>query len=248
MSRYENEYGDVTIPRSEWAALKKAVRDAFNLQQTRRHEFALRFHAKLVESARGVRNADWQTLSRELSYGWPGGLSEQDHDVTWKLFEAATRRLSKEAGRHVDGASVRGTAGRPPKPTKSMYPDATNRTLVFEAGDGRIAFDEDRAVVRWSVGENNHAVDHARKSPIGTAFFAALDKVKWTARTGGTLYGNDEYHRDSHGGEGSGGDYVTVRFGSDRAEHEKRFPPPRPSSFGSGYESSFGRSYGGRLW
>jgi len=249
MSRHEGEYGEISIPRSEWTALKKAVRDAFNLQQERRHEFALGFHARLVESAKGVRNADWQALCGSMADEWPGGLSEEHDDVTWKLFQTTTQRLSKEAGHHVDGASVRGTAGRPPKPTKSMYPEATNRTLVYEAGEGRITFDEDRTVVRWYVDENNHAVDFARKSPVGIALFAALEKVKWTARTGGTLYGNDEYHRDSHGGEGSGGDYVTGRYGSVRAEYEKLFPPVRASALSTVYGSRpYGRSHGGRLW
>lgn len=246
MSRYENEYGEISIPRSEWAGLKKAVRDAFNAKEVRRHQFALEFHAKLVESAKGTRNADWGTLTRKLAHEWKGGVPEEHHDVGWKLFSAATRRLTKEAGRHVEGSSVRGTAGRPPKPTKSMYPEATNRTLAFEFGDGCITFDEGKAIVHWRVDDNNHAVDRARENVIGKAFFAALEKVKWTARTGGCLYGNDENHRDSRGGEGSGGDYVTARFGHERVEHEKKFAPVRTPSYDR--FQTFGRSYGGRGW
>lgn len=242
MSRNEGEYGDLKIPRSEWPGLKKAVRDAYNAQEAGRLEFALLFHARLVESAKGVRNADWAVLSRCLAQKWPGGVPEDHYDVVWRIFHAATMRLSKEARRHVDGTSVRGTAGRPPRPTKALYPDATNRTLEFEAGGGRITFDEKEAVVRWYVDNGNHAVRHARESALGKIFFAALEKVKWTARSGGLLYGNDEYNRESRCG--GGGDYVTGRYGHARTEHEKQFAPVRSDPYRG---SSFGRSFPSRF-
>jgi hypothetical protein len=243
MSRYDHEYGEIHVPRSEWADLKKAVRDAHNALQTERHEFAIRFHAALVASAKGVRNADWSDLGHRLIDAWPSGFPERHDDVLWRIFQSATQRLSKEAGRYVDGASVRGSAGRPPKPIRTLYPGATNRTLDFDVGEARISFDETNAVVHWRVSENNKAVEHARQEPVAIAFFKALDRVKWTARTGGTLYGNDEYNQESRGGEGSGGDYVTARYGNAKTEYEKMFAPSRsasPSTFPR-HSFSFGR-------
>ena len=46
--------------------------------------------------------------------------------------------------------------------------------------------------------------------------------MKWTARSGGSILGNDEYNRDSgRDHEGGGGSYVSMRFGQDEVEWKK---------------------------
>lgn len=103
------------------------------------------------------------------------------------------------------------------KPTEVHYRAygllvTTNRTASWQAGDsGEVALDG--RTVTWEVPEGNRAVDHARESTVGRAFFGFLNRVEWTRGTGSAGFvGNDEYNREADYA-GGGGNYVTDRFG-----------------------------------
>jgi hypothetical protein len=120
------------------------------------------------------------------------------------------------------------------KPLKTDFAPLPWKTVAFTASwdECGVTFDLKARTVRWGVSENNHAVERARESWLGRAFFRALDRVNWTRGTGGTIVGNDEYNSDSEY-EGGGANYVTASY-----------PPPKPlarsyAAYGSG---SFGAS------
>lgn len=103
------------------------------------------------------------------------------------------------------------------KPTEVHYTAygllvTTNRTTSWQAGySGEVAL-EGRTVT-WDVPEGNRAVDHARESAVGRAFFCFLDGVQWTRGTGSAEFvGNDEVNQQADYAWG-GGNYVTDRFG-----------------------------------
>ena len=92
---------------------------------------------------------------------------------------------------------IRGTAGRPAKPARKLWPDANNKTTHYRVGEASLRFDNKSRNVFWQVPENNHAVEYAHQNPIAIALFQALDSIKWTRGTGGKIYGNDEYNREA---------------------------------------------------
>jgi hypothetical protein len=103
------------------------------------------------------------------------------------------------------------------KPTEVHYtafalPATTNRTTSWRAGyQGQVALDGRK--VTWDVPGGNRAVDHARESAVGRAFFGFLGRVEWTRGTGSAGFvGNDEYNQDVDYA-GGGGNYITDRFG-----------------------------------
>lgn len=66
--------------------------------------------------------------------------------------------------------------------------------------------------VTWDVPENNHAPERAHSHPMAASLFGFLRTVRWTARSGGAIAGNDEYNRDADYA-GGGGNYVVEAFG-----------------------------------
>lgn len=220
MSCNEWESGTISIPRSEWAAFKATIRDAFNLEQRRRLDVAVRLQAGLVKAAAGQRNVNWRTLCDKVLDDLRITGSDRWR-VTWALFDPNREKArAANGGRYVDPMDVRGTAGRPPKPTRSTFPEANGKTTTFELDGCGIAFDDKARTVHWDVHENNHAVETARAHPVAKAMFQALDRMKWDTRCGGEIVGNDEYNRDDRGA-GGGGNYVKARYGRAMTDWEK---------------------------
>lgn len=100
--------------------------------------------------------------------------------------------------------------------------ESEGKKLTYKLGDGAtITFTGANTVV-WDVPENNHAVDHAHDHPLAVAFFGYLDRhVPWTARSGGSIVGNNEYNREGQGA-GDGGNFTTRRYGRDKTAFEKQ--------------------------
>lgn len=64
--------------------------------------------------------------------------------------------------------------------------------------------------MNWDVPEGVDACSRAHRHPLALALFAFLAQARWTSLIGGTILGNDEYHRLS----GSVPDYVVESFGT----------------------------------
>jgi hypothetical protein len=85
---------------------------------------------------------------------------------------------------------------------------------VLHADGLTITLNRKTRTIRYDVGENNHAREHADATALGKAWHKAMADVRWTRGTGGVLLGNDEYQREA--GEysvGGGGSYVVEAYG-----------------------------------
>lgn len=95
-----------------------------------------------------------------------------------------------------------------------MGAKATSKTTYYDGGEWSISLNNDKKTVLWSVGENNHAVDDARSSVMGTRLFRELNRIDYGNRKqhGGYIVGNDEYNCDDteYGGAAN---YLTATFG-----------------------------------
>ena len=84
-------------------------------------------------------------------------------------------------------------------------------TTYWHIGDGEVSLCKN--VLVWDLLEGNHASDHAEASPLYGVLFGFLDTVTWTARTGGVIWGNNEYNQEDRGFLGAGGEYKVVEYG-----------------------------------
>jgi len=238
MSCYEWESGSISIPRAEWAGLKATIRDAHNIEQKRLMTLAVRMQEELVKEATGQRNVDWRKLSQQAVEKL--APRERDAwDVVFKLFAPNREKACAATGKtYADPMDLRGSAGRPPKPTKGMFPEANGKTMRFDVSDGGISLDDATRTVHWEVRENNHAIERAREHPVAVALFRALDRMEWDTKSGGEIVGNDEYNRENRD-SGGGGNMVNARYGRAKTDWEKSLGiRPRKTSTSASTASS----------
>jgi hypothetical protein len=244
MSCYEWESGSISIPRAEWAGFKAAVRDAHNAEQKRLLALAVRMQEEMVKAATGQRNVDWRKLSHQVI----DKVAPRERDawnVLFSIFAPNREKACAAAGKtFADPMDLKGSAGRPPKPTKGMFPEANGKTMQFSLPDAGISFDDKARTVHWQVHENNHAIEHAREHPVAVALFRALDRMKWDTKSGGEIVGNNEYNRDSRDA-GGGGNTVNARYGRAKTDWEKSLGiRPRAAGVPSGSRHVVNNFYG----
>jgi len=230
MSKYEWERGTLKIPTKAWKPLRDGLAHAFNTQQVKLFELALRFHEALTNqkklAKRGTFKLDeaWSAMMHRSPSPWPSALDgHQERELVDRaLFGVRTGARTKLL-----------------LPKKKDFPLAiSTKTLHYQADDGDISLDPAKHEVRWNVSENNHAVESARDSYMGRAFFKLLGQIEWTRGSGGTFVGNDENNRDSDCEDG-GGNYVTERFAmktaAEKAEEARSRHRPFGGYSGMGY-------------
>lgn len=212
MSNYEFEEGRFTLPSAEFASFRKGIQDAdrahkervFALtqecwksltrkQQTNGDEYQKAVSAfierKYDEAGRHAPAGRWTTFAKDYS-ALPGDLSQAIEDADGLL-------RSKVHGWNPDTRAFETL--KPTRVLQSEMKYPTNRTTTYSNGEASVTFDPKARAVTWAVGENNHAVERARETPLGKAFFARLDKVRWTHGTGGTIRYGSEYMEDDWG-------------------------------------------------
>lgn len=204
MSKNEWEGGTLKLPTAAWKPFRDGLAKAYNAQQTRRYELALKVHAWLMgEKAKAPRGAFvFRTAYLALTNGGSG--LAQDLRKAEFLDEYALDGVLFSKGKN--GLIL---------PKKKDFPLAVatkTESYLVDEGQASIRLVPKTRQVVWHVSENNHAVDSAWESPLGKAFYALLSKVTWTRGTGGEFIGNDEYNEDNRD-EGGGANYVTHRFG-----------------------------------
>ena len=210
MSCYEWEEGTIKLPSADYSRIKKGFITALSLAKHKEFDAANRLRDRILAEGKGKRGFNY----------W---------DKMWYGCEAV--------GVNYDTVSVmfsgreRGVGSKPKKLTKKAFgfPKATD--TAFEFDDGGVYFNNKNKTVTWVVPENNHACERARESAEGKILFSLLRNVKWTARSGGTIVGNNEYNRDDHHA-GGGGNYVVEEYS--KKESERRAKASRYGTYGYG--------------
>jgi hypothetical protein len=204
MSKYEWEAGEIRIPANAWPAFRKALLEEWNRQQQRVLALAEDAYQSIQEAPRpGDALTEWLYPAADQH---PGAYRHPSYEEREQHGEAIRRLLF-----HWDGATRQSVLQRPLQSNLELKPVGKGATLGFAGAS--ITLDDEHKVVRWAVGENNHAVEHARQHPMAKALFSALDRIRWSRGSGGDIVGNDEYNRD-HQGAGGGSNYVTRSFGA----------------------------------
>lgn len=196
MSRNEWEAGKVVIPSHSWSKLKKGLQKAHNEQREQILKEAENIQAKLAEKFKGLKNIDPCDV-RSFILNFPSsddsGASEELAILSLKGDSYHTKKITQAM-------------------LETIFPKATNQTTEYGGPtDYYVTIDNSDKSVHWHVQENNHAVDDARNSWLGRAFFRELKGIDYgkSKKFGGFFVGNDEYNRD----DGDGTNYITARFG-----------------------------------
>ena len=111
-------------------------------------------------------------------------------------------------------------------------PKLTGATWQLYFGEIRLAFVEGNTI-EYDSGCNKSQPERARRHPWIAKLFQLLETVAWTSRSGGSIYGNDEYHQEGADGPGGGGNYFTGVYGGIGERDYKRvtgfdYHTPRP--------------------
>lgn len=216
MSCNEWERGTIKLPSSEFARLRKAVEDADRTRKERVFAQTQAYWKGLTRKQQtdsteydSAQHVFANRMQASVGSGGRFGYAAEgpDAEIAGDVEEALTldRRYSNEP-------PYRLIVGKPKRVLAADMKYPTNRSTVFGAGEGQISFEKDTSSVTWAVGENNHAVEHARENPLAQVFFAEMAKVRWTRGTGGVIVGNNEYNREDRE-SGGGGNTCNQGFG-----------------------------------
>lgn len=205
MGHWETEHGHITLPSTEFAAVRQAVQNADHDHQSKVFEETQEFWKGLTrkeqvdpaayEAARTRHIAERRRLTESAMRSW-GHRSVTPHaeeiidDVSWRLTLAP-------------GAA-------PARVLKTDIPFPTNRTTEFQAGEGTISFNKDTKSVSWDTGQYRNVIEKAHSSPAGKALFERIKTVKWTRGTGGVLLGNNELRSEE---SDDPSDHATTAYG-----------------------------------
>jgi hypothetical protein len=208
MSRNDWEAGSLVIPSKEWAGFKRGLVAAYKDIVQAQFDSATKAHQFLMAKAKGRRK-----ITRIEWGDWMDSLRLDDDQVREKV------------ERVLDfGLLLSGKKSRPRRPMKKDFEFPNGKTTRFPAGwEGMISLSDNKSrTVHWSTGENNHAVEDARESAMGRAFFRLLNRITWTRGSGGKFVGNDEYNQDDDY-EGGGANYVTLSYGPEKKGRRSRW-------------------------
>lgn len=196
MSCYEWETAEIKLPTTAVAPLKRILRDHLNTMHSNVYDCALRLH-------------------RPIAHLHP---AEYRNHLESAPSDLQTENDAETAARHLLRYKSHGLAVR--RPTHSdvdnWAPRVTGRITRFPVMDLQGCEVATVSVhgqdLSWHVEENNHAVEHAHEAALAVVLFKELNRINWTADTGGYGVGNNEYHSDSSF-VGGGGNYKTFAYG-----------------------------------
>lgn len=227
MSKYGWEKGTIVIPKNQWAAFKKSLREVY----------AKAMQADLVHAAKAIEVVKAANKGKR-GVAWFGALqTELEATIrvrgygSYGVDTVKSKYPFKVLDTYNIATKVLVTKDNPVKPGEKKYslgslkakdfPLPNSKTVEFDAEDGSIYLDDSRHSVTWDVAENNHAVERARESLMGRELFRLLGKITWVRNSGGYLTGNDEYNREDED-TGGGANLLLDTFGPlGEAEYER---------------------------
>lgn len=217
MSCYEWERGEITIPTSQWAGFKKALRDSYNAELQKDLVTVAKAIERVKVDNKGKRGVNWKEVLRTELYAQDtvAGYYRTSYNTTKARYELAVLEVYQIADKCVTQTKDDAT-GKIKYALKSLkqkdFPAANTKTIVFDADDGSIHLTDKTHCVTWSVQENNHACERARDSFMGKVLFNLLSKIQWVRGSGGCITGNDEYNRENQDA-GGGANQLKDTFG-----------------------------------
>lgn len=222
MSCHNWETGDIVLSTTEFRRVKTEFFETMNKRITLEFESVVRLYVALLAAGKGKRNFDWKTAFDALlqertvsGYSSWGRTTQSTYDFRVLDEDLIKRKmLYKEENDPVTKVVTREKCA-PRKPLKKDFPLFVLSKATRASGDyceGTVTFNAVNRMVSWNVSENNHAVDRARESFVGSLFFKLLGTVKWTRGTGGCISGNDEHRRDNREA-GGGANELKETFG-----------------------------------
>lgn len=185
MSNYGFEKGEVSIPSKEWKKFRDNLYSKYNEKLDWSLEKALELHKKISALKKGKRNFDLKTelenlLKREFGDNRYESLFHHCQLIKKSLYDENTKKFTK--------------------PTKKSFAHKKpTKDLLLEDADLYIKIDNKTKTVNYSTDDNNHSVENAENSPLGKIFFALLDRVSFTTKTGGYFRSESEYDKDDDG-------------------------------------------------
>jgi hypothetical protein len=228
MSTYEWERGSISIPKSEWAAFRKAIINAHNSSLEKDLTDALKALALIKAAAKGKRGEGRVAVEKATLATFCGISTNlwEGEDLNIERFHRLERLLFATAdGKAWEDRNILQT---PKKKDLCLLPLTGDVTINLMGATISLK----NETVFWDVSENNHAIEYARKQPLAVILFNLLNKIEWTDTTGGRIVGNDEYNQDnSRDHEGGGGNYLRQEF-SKAAQKRARETPVRQNYAG----------------
>ncbi|AXV09901.1 hypothetical protein DVS28_b0131 (plasmid) [Euzebya pacifica] len=200
MSRNEAETGEWVLPSAEVARVKKALRAAHNGVAEAAYREAKAFWKQhgtqsATKYAEAADRFVAQISPRPPSlYGRPDPRAAHQRAVADAVREVLDRIAwhARGGGQALHGATWDDMDG-------VGWGRKTNRDTTFGDAEASVRINEKTRTLRWTVEENNHAVEHAHDGLLGKTLFGHLAKVKWTRGTGGIVRYLSEYDTDGFG-------------------------------------------------
>lgn len=182
MSCYNWERGEVKIPVKYWKAVRNSIYADYNAHLRDCYDYALEIYEQIKHEKKGVRGFKVEQRARQLA---EQRLSKSTYDngvyyFAYKIAESLTNRENKLV--------------KPKK--KDFAPAKASKGETLYDSDLCISFDNKAKVIKYYSDDNNRAVEAARESALGRAFFSTMKYVKFTTKTGGYLRYYDEYMQD----------------------------------------------------
>lgn len=217
MSCYGWESGTILLPSAAVAPLKKAVREHMNKLHTDVYAEAKRLHKAAATSSPKKMLAFLQTVRDKQNAAAQSRYSSYTPYTVTVTSLAVSLLENKCGGRYYGQPTVTRVASPTVADLNAMgLKKFTNKDDFFPVIDNdgfseaSISF-EDRSVT-WDVPENNRSCERANATTTAQVFFKAMNAVKWTRGTGGSIVGNDEYSRDDDS-IGGGANYRVASYG-----------------------------------
>ena len=226
MARNEEEQGNLVLPTAAVIPLRKALVDRENKERAATFDLATRVHAHLKSDA-GL--ADRKALSKILKQ--PNARWGATHSFLAEMIRRLNPSMRSDDTAYDRAGDVERLlitrpkeAGEKPKvqaPKKKDLAPLPAQTWSFDGGECSVSIDPKTRMLRWHVGRNNHAVEHAWESELGKTLSAELRKINWTRATGGVFRHTDEYAEDAALENGGNAVRISRAFGP-LGEQEKK--------------------------
>jgi len=177
MSCYNWEKGYVKLPVKQWKKTRDSIINDYNYQLSQAYKTALSIYEMVKAEKKGKRKFDVYDCAFNLTYK---AFNQGRHDGgQWYFSDLVVRSMIKDK--------------KLIKPKKKDFAPVKNTIQALYDSDLRILFDNKTKTIEYCVNDNNHAVESAHSSPLGQAFFSAMERVEFTSKTGGFLRYYDEY-------------------------------------------------------